>query len=362
MNHIYESLLSWARAGRGNPAQAQIHLTNLCNLACVFCPTRTLIGSGVKRENELSKDEWLSIIDQGNELGVMEWHICGGGEPLFDKDVALSVMQRIKDSGRSGELITNGTLFNDVDVGVIVNMGWDKIFFSLDSPSAETHNDIRGADCFGKVTKNIRLFSDAKGRRKLSKPALCLHMVVCNKNYNRIADMVRLASELGVQEVVINALNVWKKEMAALELSGMQEAEMQNVLRDAIKCADELGIGNNFREFLKSDLLNKANEMDDAMKGSRADTHEEDFKNASCYYPWYNISIFADGTVQPCFIPQGVGERLMKKSLKDIWNGPVFNSARKECLKGQLSGYCARCNPWNLPKMEELRNYLRDAV
>jgi MoaA/NifB/PqqE/SkfB family radical SAM enzyme len=238
-------------------------------------------------------------------------------------------------------------------------MEWDKIFFSLDSPSAATHNGIRGADCFGKVTRNMKTFSAAKIRRKTSKPILCIHMVVCNRNYNQIADMVRLASELGVQEVVINALNVWKKEMAALALSGPQEAEMRDILQDAVRIADKLRVRNNFIEFLQSDLLKKANEMDDAMKGCRVGTHKDGFKNAPCYYPWYNISIFSDGTVQPCFIPQGVGERIREKGLKDIWDGPVFDSARKECLEGRLSWYCARCNPWNLSKMEEIRNRLR---
>ncbi len=42
-------------------------------------------------------------------MGVKEWHICGGGEPLFEKEKALDLMELMKKDGARGELITNGT-------------------------------------------------------------------------------------------------------------------------------------------------------------------------------------------------------------------------------------------------------------
>jgi len=32
----------------------------------------------------------VKIIQEGNELGVKEWHICGGGEPFFFKEDTLA--------------------------------------------------------------------------------------------------------------------------------------------------------------------------------------------------------------------------------------------------------------------------------
>ncbi|MEM7825959.1 MAG: SPASM domain-containing protein, partial [Candidatus Aenigmatarchaeota archaeon] len=82
------------------------------------------------------------------------------------------------------------------------------------------------------------------------------------------------------------------------------------------------------------------------------------FASVACYYPWYNISIFADGNVLPCFILKDKSENVREKTLKEIWFGSYFNEIRKAFLKNKLKVDCSKCNPWNLPKMEEIRNKL----
>lgn len=354
---MYHSLLKWNKHNEGYPTQAQIHLTNFCNLKCFFCPTKALIKEP-DRENELSTEEWLDIIEEGNNLGIKEWHICGGGEPLFFKDTAMAVIEKIKTSGRIGELITNGTIFDEDIIRRIVELKWDKIFFSLDSPLAETQNKLRGTDCFDKIINNVRIFAKNKKESKSPLPVLCFHMVICNKNYKQIPDMIKLASELELQEVLLNALNIWRPEIKSLKLTEEQETELKNIVRESKKLAEELNVGNNFDEFLHSELFRKANAMDDVMKKEVGKIFSNDLLNVPCYYPWYNISIFADGVVQPCFIPQGKGEQIKSRNLRDIWFGESFSEIRESMKKNKLSKYCARCNPWNFKKMEEIRNEL----
>lgn len=361
MGPVYYSLLKWDKGKKGYPTQAQIHLTNFCNLKCFFCPTRALVKN-LDRKNELSTEEWLRIIDEGNEMGIEEWHICGGGEPLFFKDAAMVVIEKIKTSGRRGELITNGTIFDEQSIRKLVGLKWDKIFFSLDSPLAQTQNELRGADCFDKIIGNVKLFTKIKKERNSSFPVLCFHMVICNKNYKQVPDMVKLANDLGLQEVLLNALNIWRPEINSLKLTEEQEAELIAIVKESKKLAEELNVGNNFDEFLKSELFKKVNVMDDAMKKKVRKTSSNELLNIPCYYPWYNISIFADGMVQPCFIPQGKGERIKGKTLKSIWFGECFSKIRESMKNGKLSKYCARCNPWNFEKMEEIRNELNSML
>lgn len=358
---MYHSLLEWNKHNEGYPTQAQIHLTNFCNLKCFFCPTRALVKEP-DRESELSTKEWLNIIEEGNNLGIKEWHICGGGEPLFFKDTAMAVIEKIKTSDRRGELITNGTIFDEDIIRRMVELKWDKIFFSLDSPFAETQNELRGADCFDKIIHNLKLFTKIKKESKLSLPILCFHIVICNKNYKQIPDMIKLANELGVQEVLLNALNIWKPEISNLRLAEEQETELRDMVRESKKLAEELNVGNNFDEFLHSELFRKANVMDDVMEKEVGKTSSNELLNVPCYYPWYNISIFADGMIQPCFIPQGKGESIRGKTLKDIWFGECFSEIRDSMKKNKLSKHCARCNPWNLKKMKEIRNELNSML
>ena len=85
----------------------------------------------VNSSEELNEDVWLGIIDQGNKIGVKEWHICGGGEPLYFIEKAKSVMNKIKENGKHGEIITNGTMFTENMIKELVELGWDKIIFSF---------------------------------------------------------------------------------------------------------------------------------------------------------------------------------------------------------------------------------------
>jgi radical SAM protein with 4Fe4S-binding SPASM domain len=86
---------------------------------------------------------------------------------------------------------------------------------------------------------------------------------------------------------------------------------------------------------------------------------KDPFVSIACYYPWYNISIFADGRALPCFILKDKGENVREKSLKEIWFGKYFNEIREIFLKNKLKEDCSKCNPWNLPKMKEIRNELQ---
>lgn len=358
MGPVYHSLLEWNKHNEGYPTQAQIHLTNFCNLKCFFCPTRALIKEP-DRESELSTKEWLNIIEEGNNLGIKEWHICGGGEPLFFKDTAMAVIEKIKTSGRRGELITNGTIFDEQTIKKMVELKWDKIFFSLDSPFTETQNELRGQDCFDKIIENIKIFVKVKKENNSSPPTLCFHVVVCNKNYRQIPEMVKLAKKLGIQDVLLNALNIWEPKINKLKLTESQEKELGSILEESKKIAEELNVGTNIDEFLQSELFKKANVMIDAIEKRVKEKTLNELLNMPCYYPWYNMSIFADGVVQPCFIPQGKGEQIRGKSLKEIWFGECFSEIREEMKRDGLSKYCAKCNPWNLSKMDEIRRELR---
>jgi MoaA/NifB/PqqE/SkfB family radical SAM enzyme len=305
------------------------------------------------RKKELCKEKWLEIIDEGTKLGVEEWHICGGGEPLFFIEDAMAIMERIKSHGKYGELITNGTLFTRDVIERLVGWGWDKIYFSLDAPIPRIQDELRSGECYDKIIRAIKLFVRIKRKFRSPKPILCLHMVICNKNYKTIPQMVRLTHELGVQELLLNALNVWKEEIKLLELNDQQEQELIRVLQKSLRLTKFLGVNSNISEFLQDRLFKKANIMNQAM--IEEVESRKGFDNIPCYYPWYNMSIFPNGMVQACFIPKQRGEFVTKKSLKEIWFGRYFEKVRAELLDHKLSEDCARCNPWNLAKMREIR-------
>ena len=356
MDEIIKTLIQWRKTGRGYPVQAQIHLTNYCNLKCIFCPTRALVKE-LDRKKELTKEQWLKVIEEGNELGVREWHICGGGEPLFFTQDALAIMKTIKDFGRYGEIITNGTFFREDVARRIVEMKWDKIFISLDSPDERTHNLLRGVNCYKTIIKGVKNLVKWKKKLKSKKPDIQFHSVVCNKNYRQIIDLIKLANNLGVDGVGLQALNIWKPEVMKLQLNQNEKKELKKILKKADEVANKLHVATNIKEFSGFLFVEKANIMNKAMV-QEVKKSKDIFTSIACYYPWYNISIFADGRTLPCFILKDEGENVKNKSLKEIWYGKYFNEIRQSFLKNKLKKDCEKCNPWNLPKMKEIREKL----
>jgi len=357
MEEIINSLSSWRKNEKGYPTQVQIHPTNYCNLRCIFCPTRALVKE-LDREKELTREEWLRIIEEGNELGVKEWHICGGGEPLFFTEDTLAIMKKIKELNKYGEIITNGTFFQEEVARKVVKMEWDKIYISLDSPIAETQNFLRGADCFEKTIDGIKNLVELKKNLRKEKPQIYFHSVICNKNYQQIPEMVKLAYKLKIQGVLLNALNLWKPEINKLKLNKKESKELKDVLEKSEKLISKLKISTNILDFSKFLFIERANVMNRAMMNEVKES-KDTFSSVACYYSWYNISIFADGRTLPCFILKDEGESVKEKSLREIWSGDYFAEMRQIFLKNKLKEDCSKCNPWNLPKMKEIRSRLR---
>jgi MoaA/NifB/PqqE/SkfB family radical SAM enzyme len=340
------------------PAQAQIHLTNFCNLKCIFCPTRALVKE-LNRKKELTIEEWLRIIKEGNELGIREWHICGGGEPLFFTKNALTIMRTIKESNKYGEIITNGTFFQGDTAKEIVKMGWDKIYVSLDSPNAETQNFLRGVNCFEQIIKGIKNLVEWKEKFRSKKPLIYFHSVICNKNYKQVLELIELVYKIKIQGVLLNALNIWKPEANELKLNAEEKKDLKKILERCKKLASKFKIYTNIQDFLNLLLVEKANYMDKAMLKVVKEKRNlfiptNRYKPTACYSPWFNVSIFADGRTLPCFILKEKGENVRERSLKEIWFGDYFSEVRQTFLKNRLKEDCSKCNTWNLPKMKEI--------
>ena len=354
MDYLIGHLKKWQEGQKPFPKIIQLHLTNKCNLSCDFCPTVALKKKeGVDYSEELEKEDWERIIEQGNELGVREWHICGGGEPLFNTSDALDLMKNMKSNSARGQIITNCTLLDEDSCRRLINMGWDLVTFSLDGPSKKINDNIRDQGSFKKAVRNAKLLSNL---REGEKPFLRLHTVICNQNYDKMAEMVELTHRIGFDEVKFNAMNVWSEEGEKLTLSQNQIERAKREMKRADDLSNKLNVESNLKQFIEKDILENADNIDNALK--KESKGKGDFSDLNCYYPWYNISIFADGRASPCFLfHEGVS--LKEKSLKEAWRGEFFKKIRKSFLNNELRETCKNCNAWNIEKMEELRQKLK---
>jgi SAM-dependent methyltransferase len=87
----------------GPPIGLLAELTHRCPLQCPYCSNPLQLESV---RNELTTDEWLRVLDQAAELGVLQIHLSGG-EPASRRDLE-PIVQKCAKRGLYSNLITSG--------------------------------------------------------------------------------------------------------------------------------------------------------------------------------------------------------------------------------------------------------------
>jgi MoaA/NifB/PqqE/SkfB family radical SAM enzyme len=135
----------------------------------------------------MSTEQVKYLIDQLAELGVLALSFTGG-EPTLRKDLPELVYHTGVNHGFMNGIATNGyfipKMFKEHKLE-----GLDYIVLSLDYPSAEQHNKIRGIKVFDRVIESIRLAEENDVKPVIS-------TVVMKKNFKYLKDMCDLAEKL----------------------------------------------------------------------------------------------------------------------------------------------------------------------
>jgi len=351
-------ILQWRKGIKVGPVRIELHPTDACNLKCRFCWQTTV--DKPDRSRELSEQKLLSIVDEAASMNVREWIISGGGEPLVRKSTTMKILKRIKEHGMWGQLTTNGTLFEREDIETLVKIGWDQIQFSIDGPTAEIHNYLRrGKDAFEKAIKNVRLFSELKKKIGTTKPFIGFNMVLNAMNYDKIEEMIKLAHITGSQLVYIEPIYSGYLSKERLSLNEKEIRELKRHIKKAIKVAKELGINTNADQFFQTYLVDKNHFKDTVLK--EVEGTENDIITVPCFQPWYLMGIKGSGLAGCCSTFE-VGEYIHKKTLQEVWFGPVFEKIRKEMIEKKIPDYCSKCSVVVVMDNRKLRAALKDAI
>ena len=94
MDEKIRRLLEWVRGRKAPPFTLDINPTDRCNLKCIHCWQRAF--KHIDSSYELKDEELIRIVKEGIKLGVREFEITGGGEPLMRRDLTLKLMELIK--------------------------------------------------------------------------------------------------------------------------------------------------------------------------------------------------------------------------------------------------------------------------
>jgi len=333
MDSPAERLRRWARGETAGPWYVNVFPTNRCNLRCAICWQRR---EDIAHDEELSDERLLAFVDECAELGVREWTIAGGGEPLLRKHLVMAMCERICGHGMNGVLLTNGLSFGLQDAQTLSALGWYQVTFSLDGPSPEINDAIRSTGSFERATRHMR--EVARWRREAGQPGprVVMHATITSANCEHLVPLVELAHELGCDGISAGELTMAGEYCEPFALSEEQLVRLPDLIRKGAQRAGELGM-----EELLTTLLLDRNEWT-----GRFDRRPTDVLHAACYEPWLEVAVHGEGQVGPCCIYwEKDAPNLHTSSLRAVWEGPFFQELRQKMLSGAYPHHCLTCPP-----------------
>ncbi|MCX5769886.1 MAG: radical SAM protein [Candidatus Hydrogenedentes bacterium] len=333
-------LAAWRSGGSAGPLRVTLFPTNRCNLRCSICWQR---WADVDR-TEMSDERLMRLVDECAELGVREWLIIGGGEPMVRGQIVMKMISRIRELGMNGGLHTNGTIFDQAHFEELIRVGWQRVTVSLDGPNEEINDSIRSKGSFAKATENIRKLGELKRQRNALLPGISLYVTLTKLTCDKVEDIIELSHALGCDhELSLSDLIVQGERCEELALTKDDWKTLRASARRAEILANRYGMSTNLACYAEDS-------GQPASSGLRpVQWAHGDPANAICYEPWLSLSILPDGKCGPCcaFYDPGA-DSLANLSLQEVWRGKYLEEVRRQLREKHPPDYCSRCPSNNM--------------
>ncbi len=288
-----------------------LHVTNACNLSCEHC----LVDSSPEGIAGGDTDFWINIINQARALGTYRFYITGG-EPFLRSDI-FDLIEHILDlpGDLKTELVilTNGMLFRGEHLKRLSKIDPGRIQFqiSLDGPTAEINNPMRGNGTFDATIRGIKEVISLGFTPTLT-------TVVNKSNAGHMEAMVKLASTIGIKNIHLLQSHNRGRAVGAEHLASPSNTELLAAFKETKVAADQAGIIFDNYDVLLGQLLGRS--------GVKID-----LSNAA----YESLCVYADGHVYPTAALAGIPALRMgdpiASSLESIWRDSPIARAFREC-------------------------------
>ncbi len=306
-----------------------LYVTEGCNLKCISCSYRQALPE------ELSLAEIKELAATLKQFGLQ--HIVySGGEPLLRRDfpeicrvfAALPVRQT---------LLTNGVLLEKRFAEL--ESFFTEIIVSIDGANENTHNAIRGSECFAQILAGVKRVTGARNR-----PRVSIRMVVQKQNFRELPQMVGLAKSLNVDRISFLAADVLSDSFGRasrgkvvpdqrIMLDENEVGEFHSIVRRlSIDCRAEIE-----RRFISEsiDKLFHLVHYFEALLGKRP------FPRNSCNAPMVSAVITSTGKIEPCFFLPAYGDA-RSRPVHETINGSDALRTRRQVREYSLDR-CQTC-------------------
>lgn len=269
-----------------------LHVTNACNLECGHC----LVGSSPRESMGMPLRKWVKIIDEAVELGVRRFYITGG-EPFVRKDLK-ALLKHLSDADPERIVfLTNGTLLKNGSAKAVANLDGVELQISLEGPTPEVNDTIRGAGSFEKAVEGIKTAVDMG-----VSPVIATTLM--RGNITHLAETTRLVSQL---DAGYHHLFLLHRRGRSVSMNTPDPAELMSAINQALDAARDTGI-----------------KIDNYEAARRRVAEGRNVKRDLSSAAWSSLCVHWDGHVYPSASLAGVEALDMGSavdgSLADIWS------------------------------------------
>ena len=300
------------------PSQAQIEITNRCNLTCKMCPRDYF--SLLKEDMPL--ETFKKIVDRLENIKLLT--LTGWGEPLVHPHI-FEMITYCKERGYKVKLTTNGILLTPDIRQKVLSSGLDEITISLES--------VNKASEVGH--SNLNVLPHVKGLVKEclnSVPSVTLQATLHKGKGQDVYDVIGFGKEAGVQRINLGRLDVRLNEN--LERPSAQEEI--SILREADHLGRELGIRVDSIQYALFDGVERT-----AYKILKSTLH---CFGKYCLRLYDYVYINQKAEVTPCCgMPTYSVGNLLEKGLEEIWKSKEFQYFREHHNR-----ICGKCDLWQV--------------
>ncbi len=173
------------------PCEIYFSLTRACNFQCIYC----FNASGAPMPGELRGEEWLDLVSQSADMGVVKCTLTGG-EPLLHPDFH-AILRRLGEKDMAAYICTNGSLLDEDAASRIAEHGAAVVQVSLDTADPIVNRLLTRADMLDRVLSGIT----ALRARDVPVHVKC---VLTPLNIDGLPELVRMCNERDVAKLVID--------------------------------------------------------------------------------------------------------------------------------------------------------------
>ncbi len=302
-------LSKWTKKNyhKGLPLAVAIEPTTSCNLRCPECPSG--LRAFTRPTGNLKPALFEKTIDSLKKyLTYLTFYFQG--EPYINPNFFTLIKYASKNKIYTSTS-TNAHFLDDERAKKTIESGLDRLIISIDGTSQETYQSYRVSGTLDKVIEGTKNIIKWKKQLKSRTPYVIFQFLVVKPNEHQIADVFKLAKELGVDKVKLKTAQIYDYKNGSELIPTIDKYSRYRKLKDG-----------------KYAIKNKL-------------TH-------SCWKMWHSCVITWDGKVVPCCFDKDathqLGEINEKLQFRDVWESVSYSNFRSALLKSRSKiDICKNC-------------------